>query len=70
MLTPEARTQPKGNIQHLLDGGALLHRGPWPRGSPTYKVVGDLYCTYVQRKYRRAIVVFDGYNEMSAKAVP
>ena len=29
----------------------------------------DLYCTYVQRKYGRAIVVFDGYNEMSAKAM-
>ena len=53
----------------MLDGGALLHRVPWPRGSPTYKVVCDLYCTYVQKKYGRAIVVFDRYNEMSAKAM-
>ena len=68
-LTPEAKTQPKGNVQHVLDGGALLHRVPWPRGSPTYRVVCDLYCTYVQRKYGRAIVVFDEYNEMSAKAM-
>ena len=33
------------------------------------KVVCDLYCTFVQRKYGRTIVVFDGYNEMSAKAM-
>ena len=36
-LTAEAETQPKGNVQHVLDGGALLHRVPWPRGSPTYE---------------------------------
>ena len=68
-LTPEAKTQPEGKVQHVLDGGGLLHRVPWPRGSATYKVVCDLYCTYVQKKYGRAIVVFDGYNEMSAKAM-
>ena len=68
-LTPEAKTQPKGDVQYVLDGGALLHRVPWPRGSPTYRAVCDLYCTYVQKKYGRAIVVFDGYNEMSAKAM-
>ena len=63
------KTQPIGNVKHMLDGGALLHRFLWPRGSPTYKVVCDLYCTYVQRKYGRAIVVFDGYSEISAKAM-
>ena len=68
-LTPEAKTQPEGNVQYVLDGGALLHRVPWPRGSPSYKEVCDLYCTYVQRKYGRAIVVFDGYDEMSTKAM-
>ena len=40
-LTPEAKTQPKGNIQHMLDRGAALHRVPWPRGSPTSKLVWD-----------------------------
>ena len=68
-LTPEAKTQPTENVQHVLDGGALVHPVPWPRGSPTYKVVCDLYCTYVQMKNGRAIVVFDVYNEMSAKAM-
>ena len=64
-LTPEAKTQPEGNVQYVLDGGALLHRVPWPRGSPTYKEVSDLYCTYVCRKYGRAIVIFDGYDQIS-----
>ena len=31
-LTPEAKTQPEGNIQYVLDGGSLHHRVPWPRG--------------------------------------
>ena len=68
-LTPEAKTQPKGNVQYALDGGALLHRVPRLRGSPIYKVVRKLYCTYVKRNYGRAIVFFEGYNEMSAKVM-
>ena len=68
-LTPDAKTQPKENVEHVLDGGALVHSVPWPRGSPTYKVVCDLYCTYMQMKNGRATVVFDMYNEMSAKAM-
>jgi len=35
----------------VLDGGVLLHRVLWPRGSQTYKDVCDLYCSYVRRKY-------------------
>ena len=61
--------QPGGNVQYMLDGGALLHRVPWPRGSPTYKEVCYLYWTYIQRKYRRSTVVFDGYDHMSTKAM-
>ena len=53
-LTPEAKTQPKGNVQYTLDGDAHLYRVPQPRGSPTYKS-SDLYCTYLQRKYGRVI---------------
>jgi len=34
-LSPEANMQPEGCVQCVLDGGALLHRVPWPRGSPT-----------------------------------
>ncbi|PFX20787.1 hypothetical protein AWC38_SpisGene14755 [Stylophora pistillata] len=68
-LTPDAKTQAEGNVQYVLDEGALLNRVPWPRGSPTYKEVCNMYCTYVQRKYGRAIVMFDGYDEMSTKAM-
>jgi len=68
-LSPEAKTQPKGNVQYVLDGGALLHRVPWPRGSPTYKEVCNLDCSYMLMKYGRAIVVFDRYDEMSTKAM-
>ena len=64
-LTPEAKTQPEGNVQNVLDAGSLLQRVLWPRGSPTYKEVCDLYCTYVCPKYGRAIVVFDGYDQIS-----
>ena len=43
-------TEPTGDIQYVLDGGALLHRIPWPRGSPTYRELFLLYCNYVTRK--------------------
>ena len=68
-LSPEAKTQLKGNVQYVLDGGALLHRVLWPIASPTYKEECNLYCSYLRRKYGRAIVVFDGYEEMSTKAI-
>lgn len=54
-------------IQYVLDGGSLLHRIPWPRGSPTYREICMLYCDYVTRKYGKAIVIFDGYLGQSTK---
>ena len=53
-LTPEAKTQPKGNVQYVLDGGALLHRVSWPRGSPNYKVVRDLYLHLRAKEIRKS----------------
>ena len=32
-LSSNATSGPEGHAQHALDGGALLHRIPWPRGS-------------------------------------
>ena len=32
----EEQRNPSGDVQYVLDGGALLHRVPWPRGS-TYE---------------------------------
>ena len=64
---PSDPTGPTGEIQYVLDGGALLHRIPWPQGFPTYKETCDMYCRYVTGKYGDAIVVFDGYSHSSTK---
>ncbi|KAK3705553.1 hypothetical protein QZH41_000251 [Actinostola sp. cb2023] len=66
-LTPDATTGPAGDAQYVLDGGSLLHRIAWPKGSATFKEVCGLYCSYVTRKYGRPIIVFDGYDQVSTK---
>ena len=40
---------PTGEVQHVLDGWALLHRITWPHGFPTYHERCALYCDYVSR---------------------
>jgi hypothetical protein len=55
-----------GQVQYVLDGGALVQRIPWTRGS-TYYYICRLYTEYVTRKYGEAIVVFDGYEGTSTK---
>ena len=58
----EEQRNPSGDVQYVLDGGALLHRVPWPRGS-TYESVSHLDVMYVILKYGGAAIVFDGYND-------
>ena len=58
----EEQPNPSGDVQYVLDGGALLHRVPWPRGS-TYESVNHLYVGYMTQKYGAAAIVFDGYND-------
>ena len=58
---------PTGEVQYVLDGGALLHRITWPHGFPTYQGICALYCDYVSRNFGPAIVVFDGYRIPSTK---
>ena len=58
---------PTGDVQYVLDGGALLYRLPWSHGSPTYHEVCTSYCSYVTSKYGQPYVVFDGYGEPSTK---
>ena len=58
---------PTGEVQHVLDGGALLYRITWPHGFPTYQEICALYCDYVSRYVGPAIVVFDGYRIPSTK---
>ena len=54
--------EPTGNVHYVLDGGALLHRVPWPRNVP-YSDILSLYVQYVTRRYGQATVVFDGYED-------
>ena len=55
--------EPTGNVHFVLDGGALLHRVSWPRPRGlTYDALCSLYVQYVDRKYGKATVVFDGYQ--------
>ena len=54
---------PKENkIKYVLDGGSLLARLPWPRGT-TYETLCDMYVNYVTVKYGECVVVFDGYGD-------
>ena len=46
-LSSDATSRPTGEVQHILDGGALLHRIPWPKGSVTHQDLCALYCGYV-----------------------
>ena len=50
-----------GEVQYFLDGGSLIHRITWHRGS-TYSGICTQYITYVRRRYGNAIVAFDGYE--------
>ena len=44
----EEQHEPTGDVQYVRDGGALLHRLPWPRGS-TYDGVFQMYVRYVTK---------------------
>ena len=58
---------PTGEVQHVLDCGALLHRITWPDRFPIYQDICSLYCGYLSRNFRPAILVFDGYRIPSTK---
>ena len=59
---------PTGEVQHVLDGGVLLHRITWPHGLPTYQDICALCCDYIlSRNFGPVIVVFDGYRIPSTK---
>ena len=58
----EQRTEPTGNVHYVLDGGALFHCIPWPRGL-TYNEILLLYLQQVTQRYGQATVVFDEYEE-------
>lgn len=50
-------------VQYVLDGGSLLQRIPWPKGT-TYEGICNLYVDYITKKYGKGtVVVFDGYTD-------
>ncbi|KAL8602370.1 hypothetical protein ACOMHN_022883 [Nucella lapillus] len=57
----EDTTLPNENINFVLDGGSLLHKLPWQRGS-TYNQLAEMYAEFVARKYKKVTIVFDGYS--------
>ena len=59
---PKEVVGPTRQSQYALDGGSLVHRIPWQRGT-TYNDICRLYTNYVTRRYGHAIIVFDGYQE-------
>ena len=65
LLTPDIPGV-TGEVQYVLDGGALLQRIPWTCGA-TYKDICTVYTAYMAKKYGKAIVVFDGYGGRSTK---
>ena len=65
LLAPDI-SEISGEVQHVLDGGALIHRIPWTRGA-TYQEICSVYTRYVSKKYGEAVVVFDGYSGKSTK---
>ena len=55
-------------VFYTVDGGALLHRVRWMKGT-TYQNVANQYVTYVQRHYSKVVhIVFDGYGKPSTKS--
>ena len=52
--------------QFVLDGGSLLHRIMWNRGS-SFESILNAYANYVNRKYGKPVVVFDGYQGSTIK---
>ena len=49
-------------VRHVIDDGALLQRVPWPRGY-TVAAIWKIYVDYVNQRYQRCTMVFDGYEE-------
>lgn len=48
-------------VKYVLDGGAVLHRMQWEIGQ-TYDTICQKYVSYVTKRYKQPIVIFDGYD--------
>ena len=59
LLTEKAGV--RENSEHVLDGGALLHKVRWT-GCTIFGEVCERYVRYVANKYKTCTIVFDGYD--------
>ena len=50
-----------GEGEFVVDGGSLLHKIPW-RKNESFSAIANTYTTYVSHHFKRATVVFDGYE--------
>lgn len=51
-------------VQHVIDGGSLLHRLQWPRCA-TFHGICSMYVDFVKRNYNTPTVVFDSYMDLA-----
>jgi len=51
---------PTQEMDYVLDGGSLLYRLPWPRGT-TFDSICTMYVNYI-KKFPQPTIVFDGYE--------
>ena len=69
MVSPKLPTQTTtstvwkdANVQHVIDGGSLIHRIPWTKKHQTWGKLFDITHQYIIRVYgEKTTVWFDGY---------
>lgn len=52
--------QPR-DLAHVIDGGAMLQRIPWPKSS-SYGSLCHLYTRFICSHFTNSLIVFDGYG--------
>ena len=58
----------QNNHSYVMNGGALLHRVYWIKGS-NFKKIAKIYVQYIRKHYGKCYIVFDGYESASTKSV-
>ena len=71
VLLPDEMKIPASRLhgKYVLDGGALLHRVHWAKGTKFGEIAQVYVKNYVRQTYGSAFVIFDGYStELSTKS--
>jgi hypothetical protein len=57
------------DVQYVIDGGSLLQKIPWQKGS-SFGAICTIYSEFLQQRYTNLVVVFGGYlNDQSTKNI-